>query len=304
MRAEARCRQKTHPPPCSSVAFVSGAAPECVSGKRSDRDDCDQDSAQRECKRLQLKPRSVPVESNEENAAVLKATKLAPNAPWSIFGGARLIDMAARERDIEACLARQREEEEHRRMRNRGLFQQSRKDDLVRRSGVASGSQRKRSSSESGSDSYYNGERQPPSQQCSNDSRHRSKSSQYGSQARCDAPVRDDQGECSHQPPAGRIRRPDSDVKVASALQSTDAVSESYPKRTTLGHLPGTLSSQGGGGISPVARLARDVLRTSDARGPLTGFKSGSCSMARGAMQDGPSFSGTRVCSELASRRS
>ncbi|KAL1426875.1 hypothetical protein MTO96_000412 [Rhipicephalus appendiculatus] len=100
-----------HPAPSASVALVSGTTPECVSERPSDRDDCVQVAAPTELKKLQLKPRSVPVEAKKDGAAVPKAAKLAPNAPSSIFGGTRPVDTAAREREIEARLARQREEE-------------------------------------------------------------------------------------------------------------------------------------------------------------------------------------------------
>lgn len=138
--------EETHQPPSPSVVFVSGATPECVSGKPSDRDDRDQDSAPRERKRLQLKLRSVPVEANTEAAAMSKAPELAPKGSSSIFGGARPVDTAAREREIEARLARQRKEE-RRQIRHREPFQDSRKEDQVRRSCVASASGRSRRSS-------------------------------------------------------------------------------------------------------------------------------------------------------------
>ncbi|KAH7975525.1 hypothetical protein HPB52_002621 [Rhipicephalus sanguineus] len=86
--------------PSPSVVFVSGATPECVSGKPSDRDDRDQDSAPRERKRLQLKLRPVPVEANTEAAAMSKVPELAPKGSSSIFNGARPVDTAAREREI------------------------------------------------------------------------------------------------------------------------------------------------------------------------------------------------------------
>ncbi|KAL1484901.1 hypothetical protein MTO96_032302, partial [Rhipicephalus appendiculatus] len=44
--------EETHPPSSPSVAFVSGATPDCVGVKPSDQDDCNQDSAPRERKRL------------------------------------------------------------------------------------------------------------------------------------------------------------------------------------------------------------------------------------------------------------
>ncbi|KAH7943788.1 hypothetical protein HPB52_011739 [Rhipicephalus sanguineus] len=68
--------EETHQPPSPSVVFVSGATPECVSGKPSERDDRDQDSAPRERKRLQLKPRSVHVEANTEAAAMSKVLQI------------------------------------------------------------------------------------------------------------------------------------------------------------------------------------------------------------------------------------
>ncbi|KAH7946124.1 hypothetical protein HPB49_020561 [Dermacentor silvarum] len=94
-----------------------------------DRDfDRDRDSGPRERKKLQLKPRSVPVEANKEEpvaaaAAAPQAPQPAPKASSSIFGGARPVDTAAREREIEARLARQREEEERRQIRDREPFQ-------------------------------------------------------------------------------------------------------------------------------------------------------------------------------------
>ncbi|KAH7951878.1 hypothetical protein HPB52_014481 [Rhipicephalus sanguineus] len=120
--------EETHQPPSPSVVFVSGATPECVSGKPSDRDDRDQDSAPRERKRLQLKLRSVPVEANTETATMSKAPELAPKGSSSIFGGARPVDTAAREREIEARLSRQRKEK-RRQIRHREPFQDSRKED-------------------------------------------------------------------------------------------------------------------------------------------------------------------------------
>ncbi|XP_037517508.1 eukaryotic translation initiation factor 4B isoform X2 [Rhipicephalus sanguineus] len=187
---------------------------------RDDRDDRDQDkpgdssgfadSAPRERKKLQLKPRSVPVEATKEAAAVPKAPEPAPKASSAIFGGARPVDTAAREREIEARLARQREEEERRQIRDREPFQDSRKDDRVRRSSVGSGSGRSRRSSESGRDSYDDGGRQPLSRQYSNDSDQHSQSSRHGSQAGYDAPVRGEPGDSAKRPPADRIRRPDS----------------------------------------------------------------------------------------------
>lgn len=187
---------------------------------RDDRDDRDQDkpgdssgfadSAPRERKKLQLKPRSVPVEANKEAAAVPKAPEPAPKASSAIFGGARPVDTAAREREIEARLARQREEEERRQIRDREPFQDSRKDDRVRRSSVGSGSGRSRRSSESGRDSYDDGGRQPLSRQYSNDSDQHSQSSRHGSQAGYDGPVRGEPGDLAKRPPADRIRRPDS----------------------------------------------------------------------------------------------
>ncbi|KAL1482341.1 hypothetical protein MTO96_050335, partial [Rhipicephalus appendiculatus] len=111
--------EDTCPPPSSSVALVYGTTPEGVSEKPGDRDDCVQDAAPTERKKLQLKPRSVPVEVNRKGAAVSKAAMLAPQTSSSIFGGARPVDTAAREREIEARMARQQEEEERRRIRHR-----------------------------------------------------------------------------------------------------------------------------------------------------------------------------------------
>ncbi|KAH7971674.1 hypothetical protein HPB52_002165 [Rhipicephalus sanguineus] len=137
MRADAGCRRRNTSASSPSMAFVSGATPECVSRKPSDRDDRDQDSAPREHKRLQLKPRSVLVEANTEAAAMSKAPELAPKGSSSIFGGARPVDTAARELEIEARLAQQRKEE-RRQIRHRKPFQHSRKGDQVSRSCVAS----------------------------------------------------------------------------------------------------------------------------------------------------------------------
>lgn len=138
-----------------------------------DRDDRSNDSAPRERKKLQLKPRSVAAEEKkvEEVAAAPQAAQPAPKASAAIFGGARPVDTAAREREIEARLARQREEEERRQIRDREPYQESRRDDRVRRSSVGSGSGRSRRSSESGGrDSYDEGARQPLSRQYSNES--------------------------------------------------------------------------------------------------------------------------------------
>ncbi|KAL1469196.1 hypothetical protein MTO96_004910 [Rhipicephalus appendiculatus] len=225
--------EDVHPAPSASVALVSGTTPGCVSERQSDRDDCVQDAAPTERKKLQLKPRSVPVEVNRKGAAVL-----APRTSSSIFGGARPVDTAAREREIEARLARQREEEARRRIRHREPFQDSRKDDWVRRSSVASVSGRPQRFSESGRDYYDDGGRQPSSQQCSNDSRHRSQSGSHGSQARCEATVRDEPGDSPKTPPADRIRRPDFEVKVTSAPPSTDTATKSCQKRMAPEHLP------------------------------------------------------------------
>ncbi|KAL1433544.1 hypothetical protein MTO96_012379 [Rhipicephalus appendiculatus] len=214
--------EDAHPAPSASVALVSGTTPECVGERPSDRNDCVQVAAPTQRKKLQLKPRSVPVEAKEDGAAVPKAAKLAPNAPSYIFGGARPVDTAAREREIEARLARQREEEARRRIRHREPFQDSRKDDWVRRSSVASGSGRPQRFSESGRDSYDDGGRQPSSQQCSNDSRHRSQSGSHGSQAGCDATVRDEPGDSPKTPPADRIRRPDFAAKHVTFAESVE----------------------------------------------------------------------------------
>ncbi|XP_050033999.2 eukaryotic translation initiation factor 4B isoform X1 [Dermacentor andersoni] len=181
-------------------------------GGPDDRDDREQqDSGPRERKKLQLKPRSVPVEANKPEpaaAAAPQASQPAPKSSSSIFGGARPVDTAAREREIEARLARQREEEERRQIRDREPFQDSRKDDRVRRSSVGSGSGRSRRSSESGRDSHDDGGRQPLSRQYSNDSDQHSQSSRHGSQG-YDAPVRGEPGDSAKRP-ADRIRRPDS----------------------------------------------------------------------------------------------
>ncbi|KAL1420341.1 hypothetical protein MTO96_024324, partial [Rhipicephalus appendiculatus] len=225
-----------HPAPSASVALVSGTTPDCVNEKPSDRDDCVQVAAPTERKKMQLKPRSVPVEAKEDGAAVPKAAKLAPNAPSSIFGGVRPVDTAAREREIEARFARHREEEARRRIRHREPFQDSRKDDWVRRSRVASGSGRPLRFSDSGRDSYDDRGRQPSLQQCSNDSRHRSQSSSHGFKAGCDATVRDEPGDSPKTPPADRLRRPDFEAKITLAPPSTDTATKSCPKRTTPDH--------------------------------------------------------------------
>ncbi|KAL1416976.1 hypothetical protein MTO96_027274 [Rhipicephalus appendiculatus] len=235
--------EDTCPPPSSSVVLVYGTTPEGVSEKPSDREGCVQDAAPTERKKLPLKPRSVPVEVNRKGAAVSKAAMLAPQTSSSIFGEARPVDTAAREREIEARLARQREEEERRRIRPRKPFQDSRKDDWVWRSSVAEGSGRPQRFSESGRPCYDDGGRQPTSQQCSNDSRHRSQSSRHGSQAACDATVLDERGDSPKTPPADRIRRPDFGAKVSSAPPSTDAATKSCPKRTTPEPLPRTPSA-------------------------------------------------------------
>ncbi|KAL1485619.1 hypothetical protein MTO96_031816 [Rhipicephalus appendiculatus] len=57
--------EDARPGPPSSVALVSGTTLECVIGKQGDWYDCDQDDAPRQRKKLQLKPRSVPVEANQ-----------------------------------------------------------------------------------------------------------------------------------------------------------------------------------------------------------------------------------------------
>ncbi|KAL1444189.1 hypothetical protein MTO96_045630, partial [Rhipicephalus appendiculatus] len=183
-----------------------------VSGKQGDRDDCEQDDATRVRKKLQLKPRSVPVDANREGAAVAKVAKVACNALSSIYGGALPVDTAARERQIEARLAQQREEE-RRRIRHRELFQDSCKDDWVRRSSVASDSRRLRRSSVCGSDSYGDGGRQPLSRQYSNDSDQHSQSSEHGPQAGYDALVQGEPGDSAEHRPADHIRRPDFEEK-------------------------------------------------------------------------------------------
>lgn len=61
-------------------------------------------SAPKERKRLVLKPRSKPLEENqtEEDIAAAKA---------AVFGGAKPVDTAAREREIEEKLLQQRQDE-------------------------------------------------------------------------------------------------------------------------------------------------------------------------------------------------
>ncbi|XP_064471215.1 eukaryotic translation initiation factor 4B-like isoform X1 [Ornithodoros turicata] len=113
--------------------------------QESDRDERDrgQESGPRERKKLQLKPRST------------EAPKQAPppaKAAAAIFGGARPVDTAAREREIEERLAKQREEEERRQVREPFM---ERKEERVRRSSVGSGSGRSRRSSESSSRENY-----------------------------------------------------------------------------------------------------------------------------------------------------
>lgn len=132
----------------------------------------DQDSGPRERKKLQLKPRSVPTEAPAKEAAAAAPAAPAPaKASAAIFGGARPVDTAAREREIEERLAKQREDEERKQILNREPFVDSRKEERVRRSSVGSGSGRSRRSSESGGrDSYEEGARQPVSRQYSNDS--------------------------------------------------------------------------------------------------------------------------------------
>ncbi|KAL1481851.1 hypothetical protein MTO96_034155 [Rhipicephalus appendiculatus] len=200
--------EDAHPGPSYSVALVSGTTPECVGRKQGDWDDCEQDDAPRKRKKLQLKPRSVPVEANQEGDAVPKAAKVASRASSSIFGGAQPVDTASREREIEARLARQREEEERRRIRRRQPFQASLKDDWLRRSSVASGSLRPRCSSESDSDGYDDEGRQPLSRQYGNDGGQHSKSSEHGPLAVYDALVQGEPGDSAEHPPADHIRPP------------------------------------------------------------------------------------------------
>ncbi|EEC04831.1 RNA-binding protein musashi, putative [Ixodes scapularis] len=161
----------------------SGGSRDYGSSYRDDRDsrdryrsddhpsERDQDSGPRERKKLQLKPRSVPVEApaKEAAAAAAPAAPAPAKASAAIFGGARPVDTAAREREIEERLAKQREEEERKQIMSREPFVDSRKDERVRRSSVGSGSGRSRRSSESGGrDSYDEGARQPVSRQYSN----------------------------------------------------------------------------------------------------------------------------------------
>ncbi|KAL1487407.1 hypothetical protein MTO96_046560 [Rhipicephalus appendiculatus] len=191
-----------------------------------------------------LKPRSVPVDANREGAAVPKVAKVACNALSSIYGGARPVDTAAREREIEARLAQQREEE-RRRIRHRELLQDSCKDDWVRRSSVASDSRRLRRSSECGSDSYGDGGRQLLSRQYSNDSDQHSQSSEHGPQGGYDALVQGEPGDSAEHPPADHIRRPDFEEKVSWAPPSTDTATKSCTKGTTPEHLPRSPCSNG-----------------------------------------------------------
>ncbi|KAL3182765.1 hypothetical protein MRX96_034409 [Rhipicephalus microplus] len=119
----------------------------------------------------------------------------APKASSAIFGIARPVDTAARERDIEAQLARQREEEERRQIWDREPFQDSLKDDRVWLSIVPARGR---------GDRGY-----------SNDSDQHSQNSLHGSQAGYDGPVRvlsrnsREPGDLAKRPPADRIRRPD-----------------------------------------------------------------------------------------------
>ncbi|KAH7939077.1 hypothetical protein HPB52_005383 [Rhipicephalus sanguineus] len=126
----------TDSPLSSSVPLFSKITPECVSGRPRDQDDTDQDSAPRQRNKLQLKPRSVPVEKKEEAAAVPKAPQRAPKYLSLIFGRARPVDTAGRKRKIEARLTRQREEERQQ-IHHQKPFQDRRKDDRGRRSSVA-----------------------------------------------------------------------------------------------------------------------------------------------------------------------
>lgn len=82
------------------------------------------DSGPRERKKLQLKPRSVPVEApaKEAAAAAAPAAPAPAKASAAIFGGARPVDTAAREREIEERLAKQREEEERKQIMSREPF--------------------------------------------------------------------------------------------------------------------------------------------------------------------------------------
>ncbi|KAH7957283.1 hypothetical protein HPB52_017054 [Rhipicephalus sanguineus] len=137
--------ESTHPPLSYSEVLFSGSKSECVSGGPSHRDDRDQDFAPRERKSLLLKPRLVTVEANKEAAAIFKAPELAPKGSSSILGGARPVDAATRKREIEARLARQRQEERLQ-IRYRKPIQDSRKYDRVRRSSVTSRSERPRRS--------------------------------------------------------------------------------------------------------------------------------------------------------------
>lgn len=187
-------------------------------GSSDDRDERSSDSAPRERKKLQLKPRSVPVDASKNEAppttsssSASQAPQPAPKASAAIFGGARPVDTAAREREIEARLARQREEEERRQIRDREPFQDSRREDRVRRSSVGSGSGRSRRSSESGGrDSYDEGGRQPLSRQYSNDSDQHSQASRHSTQGYDAPPVpRSELGDSAKRPPADRMRRGD-----------------------------------------------------------------------------------------------
>ncbi|XP_077483707.1 eukaryotic translation initiation factor 4B-like isoform X2 [Amblyomma americanum] len=187
-------------------------------GSSDDREERSSDSAPRERKKLQLKPRSVPVDASKSEptptsgSSAPQAPQPAPKASAAIFGGARPVDTAAREREIEARLARQREEEERRQIRDREPFQDSRRDDRVRRSSVGSGSGRSRRSSESGGrDSYDEGGRQQLSRQFSNDSDQHSQASRHSAQGYDAPPVPrgELQGDSAKRPPADRMRRGD-----------------------------------------------------------------------------------------------
>ncbi|KAL1414825.1 hypothetical protein MTO96_007166 [Rhipicephalus appendiculatus] len=280
--------EETHPSP--SVAFVSGATPECVGGKPSDRDNCNQGSAPRERKRLQLKPRSVPVEANQEGDAAPKAAKLAPQASSFIFGGARPVDTASREREIEARLARQREEEEHRRIRQ--PFQDSLKDDQVRRSSAASGSLPPRRSSESDSDSYDDGGRQPLSRQYGNDSGQHSLSSEHGPQARYDALVQRETEDSAEHPPADHIRPPDFEEKF-SAYSNNSSPTLSHEAHDS----PSQDSNQSSNLAQQAPPSAADVFNMK-----MASVKKTSAQITKQLVQETLMDEGLRVIKELASQ--
>ncbi|KAH7956311.1 hypothetical protein HPB52_008081 [Rhipicephalus sanguineus] len=218
--------ESTDPPLSSWVVLFFGSKPEFVGRGPSDWDDRDQYSALRKRKRLQLK-----LEGNKEAAAVSKTPELAPK-DLSIYNGARPVDTAAREREIEARLARQHEKEQRRQIRHRKPLQDSRKDDRVDCSvphclegttmTVEDGNHRRRSSATT-------------AVPIRNVARmilrlammHLYEANQETLQSNCQLIASDGQA----------------DTKVSSAVPSTNTAAESCPKRNTLERLRRKISS-------------------------------------------------------------